>query len=192
MPALSERPYHGAAHSTSALIPQRAQPQRGTQPLAGYPPLDTIEPAQFDQNFFVPGHQATTFPPVWVTSPSHLQLGQQDFAQAPLQQPNAQQSQQAATLNIGQPDHWQTDAGAINWIVYSSDGFGTLLPLEENSGGCLDIGENMTGYYVDMDAILGDTNAFESSASSAWTLGMVGSMNEPGTGLEDDMERYED
>ena len=131
-----------------------------------------------------------------MTSSSHLQLGQQDFAQAPLQQPDAQQSQQVATLNISQPDDWQTDAGAISWFVYLSDGLGTILPLEGNSGGYLDIGENTTGYYtdVDMGAVFGDTDAFESSASSAssWTLATVGPMNEPSTGLEDDMERYMD
>jgi hypothetical protein len=193
MPAFLERPYRGAH---GALTPQRAQPQRSTQPelQAGYPSLDTIEPTQVDHNLFVPGNKATTFPPVCLTSPSHLQLGQQDCPQAPLQQPYPQQSQRVATLNISQPDDWQTDASAISWFVYSSDGPGTILPLEGNNGGCLDFRENTTGYYTDadIDAIFGDADAFELSASSGWTLATVGPMNEPSTGLEDDMERYVD
>jgi hypothetical protein len=194
VPAFPERPYHEATHGT--LIPQQALPQRWTQPQpqAEYHPLDTTEPVQVDLNLFVPGREAIMFPPVCVTPPSHLQLGQQGFSQAPLQQPNAQQSQQVATSNMlsggSEPDGWQMDAGATSWwFVYPSDGLGTILPLEGNSGTCLDIGENTTSYFtdVDMDAIFGDTDAFESGASAdTWisSAAKAGSRVEPGTNTE--------
>jgi hypothetical protein len=80
-----------------------------------------------DPTLFAPCSQATIFPPVGATLAPHVQLGQQAFPQAPLQQSNAQHSQQVATLTVlsgSQLDDWPTDAGITGWVADTSHDLG--------------------------------------------------------------------
>jgi len=95
-----------------------------------------MEPRQVDPNLFVPCSQATMFPPVRATLSPHVELA---FPQAPLQQSNAQHSQQVATLTMlsgSQLDDWPTDAGTTGWVA------DTTHDLGFNSGHWLYINEN--------------------------------------------------
>ena len=86
-----------------------------------YPLLDTMA-RQVDPNLFVPCSRATMIPPVCPTSSPHVQLGLHAFPQAPIQQPNAQYRQQAATLTMlsdSQPDNL-ADAGTTSWVADTS------------------------------------------------------------------------
>jgi hypothetical protein len=88
-----------------------------------------MEPQQVDPDLYAHWDRAATLMPVDPTLQLYPDLGQQAFAETPLPQPNAQLSQQVATLNSmlssgSQPDgrsDWQTDLGATGWVVYSSD-----------------------------------------------------------------------
>jgi hypothetical protein len=130
VPAFPQRSHHGAPHA--AFIPPQIYPQTWTQPRAD--PFDSR-------------NQATTRLPVHPTSPLHVQLGRQTFAQAPLQQPNAQQRQHFASLDVprvsNEVDGWRTDAGATGWgMANSPHGFGATSPREGNRNPGLGIDKN--------------------------------------------------
>ncbi len=147
------RPYLEAVQSTRTL--QQAEPQRWTQLQAGHYTRDPIFPH---------AGKAISFTPVRSMVPLH----QQADTQVSLQQPEAQQSWQVASLSMlsagSEVDFWRTDADATGSMVDSSDGLGSTLPVEGTSP-WFGIGGNKAIY--DINDVYGDAGTIESSADSA-------------------------
>lgn len=172
----SPEPYHGAAgHVQVALMPQRTQPQPWAQPRANYLPLGTMRYLQVGPNLLVPWSHAPTCTFLRVHSTSPL-----------VQQPNAPERQQFASLNVlsasSEIGDWRKNAGAISWgMAHSSDGLGSTSVLGGIGDPLLGIDGNTTSYAdTDMDAVF-VTDAIESSADSGLGGGRRGPMGGVGT-----------